>query len=340
MKKNHALAAFFALLLLGAFVLFLDPPFLKPEKGGEKLFPNFDPKSVVSLRIRYIDRGIFLFREKDGWRVSSFVPAKGEKSESRPESTEGEELLSFPADSALVNKVLQAISGLESSGVISNNPEKYALFQVNELGAEVEVSDGKNPEHFLVGKIDAAGNTFLRKLNSPDDADVALTSGISRPLLVKSLAEWRDKAILSRGAGELKSIQWITPSGPVTLERGTEPQWKSPEKPEAEADWENLDSIARSFSHLKALSLSEPVSWENAGLEKPEAQVNLYFSGSQKPLQLKLGRLKGADTFYAALSGDPNWENQIFTVTQDVAEKIKFHPEKIWKSSEPNSGPR
>jgi hypothetical protein len=90
-------------------------------------------------------------------------------------------------------------------------------------------------------------------------------------------------------------------------------KWIWVEKESSSLDYEAVESFARNLSHIKAITLEGSSVLKEAGLETPEATVSLKFSGSPVELQLKLGKLKGADTYFAALSGSKAWEGEVFT---------------------------
>jgi hypothetical protein len=328
MRPKHSLIAFFILILLLVLILLFENPFTPPKKENKKLFPHFNPQEISVVHIQHLSQEVRLFKEKGEWRVASMAPSPLE-GEGRGEGESN--VHSFSTDTDRLQSLFTTIANLESSDLISSNPEKYNLFQVTAtLGTTVELEGGTQSIHFILGKSGPDfSSTYLRKLDPPEDKQVYLISEELRGTFTANLFEWRNKKVIDRDVAEIEQITLLRNKDTITLKRNSEKKWIWMEKPNSSLDAEFVESLARNLAHLKALSVGETVDPLQAGLEKSENQVTIKFSNDEKEIQLKLGKMKVADTYYAQIVGLKDWEGEIFTVNEAVAEKIKKIDEEI-----------
>jgi hypothetical protein len=334
MKSRQAFIAFFTFILLGLGIFFFEHPFSSPPILKNQLFESFDVSSVSSIELSYRKQGIKLFMEGKKWRVTTL----SDKNESQPSPSLNETVeanLSFPADPEPVERMLQAVQGLRSGGVVSSNPDKYPVFHVDDSGIEVTLKGAGTPLTFVLGKEGSGGNTYLRKIANPDDPKVYLIPEEVRSIFLKSLYDLREKKVIDLDVSTLEEIKLKRGNEILTLRRDPIKKWIWAEKDSSPLDIETIESLARNLSHVKALTLEGTVPLHEAGLDPPDVVASLKFSGGPVELQLKLGKLKGADTYFAALSGSKAWESEVFTVPQAMEEKLKLPSDQFLMHPEP-----
>jgi hypothetical protein len=175
---------------------------------------------------------ILLARTAEGWRVGE------------PDG--------FPADTAAVGALLDAVTGARAGGAVSRNPERRAEFEVDE-GSGVRVTLGAGDEilgDFLVGK---SGSDFTAGYVRPAGEDpVYLVRGLNRNV-VQRRQGYRDRTLLSFAPGEVVGLAWAAADSSWTLDR-SDSGWvvTSPDGESGMADDTQADLVLRVASSLTA----------------------------------------------------------------------------------------
>lgn len=175
------------LALLGGVVLLL---FQQPgeqsltEETKESLV-EIDSSSVIGVAFSSPSGRVDLVRVGNEWFVDS---------ERR-----------FRADQMLVGTFLQQVGQLTVSSVISENPEKQSLFQVDSSGTRIVLqSDGGDTAAFILGKSGPGMvEVYARREGSNQvvlvDASVSYSSR-------RAAKEWRDHSILTIPKEQIRTI--------------------------------------------------------------------------------------------------------------------------------------
>jgi hypothetical protein len=160
-----AIAAFFALRKQGE----------SSSEGlpGEKLVA-YDSAAVDRITIRTAAANVVLQKEAGRWMVTS--PFR------------------YAADEGMVLQAVSKGNSLLSKGVVSTNPQKQQLFQVDSTGTLVTVFEkGVEKAAFRVGKPGPSYNeTYVRKEGSNE---VHLGDGLFTYYFNRQPKEWRDRTI-------------------------------------------------------------------------------------------------------------------------------------------------
>ena len=113
----------------------------------------------------------------------------------------------YPADENSMKQLLGNVQNFKVKSLISSNPSKQNLFQVDSTGTQLVLTDrvGKKTE-FVVGKMGPSfSETYVRPSNSNN---VYLAEGISPWELNKELRDWRDKTILKLTPDSVRAISY------------------------------------------------------------------------------------------------------------------------------------
>lgn len=125
-------------LVLAAIVVLIERPGGTPgdREGTRQIFKTLDPNKVARIEIERLLDGVSLVREEKMWLVGK-----------------GDEPLT-PADAAKVSEALTTLQQFTTTSLVSTNPEKQGVFQVNQLGLQVRAYDaaGALLAHVYVGK--------------------------------------------------------------------------------------------------------------------------------------------------------------------------------------------
>ncbi|GEM_PF-341609 len=187
---NRSTMILFALLIvLGAIVYFLIPSSKEREVSDKTPQLTFTVDSASVVRLDLLRGAKTVTFENVGGRWMITAPGR------------------YLADAP---SVIQAIKGLASfriGSLISSNPEKQKLFQVDSSGTKITVTErsGKSSS-IIIGKM---GPSFSEVYcRAPASRDVYLGEGIDSWAVNKELKEWRDKAIMLMPSESVKDISY------------------------------------------------------------------------------------------------------------------------------------
>jgi len=153
---------------------------------GQKLV-TYDSSAVDRLDITTSRQTVVLAREGGKWMMK--------------------EPLSYPADEAFVNAAIGKGASLELKDLVSSNPQKQNLFQVDSTGTFIRVYErGTEKTAFWIGKTGPSyTETYVRRngLN-----DVYLADGMFGYMFTKQPKDWRDKTIFKADPSTVSSVRF------------------------------------------------------------------------------------------------------------------------------------
>jgi hypothetical protein len=182
-------------ILLGILVIFLIIYFLLVQKekkifspGRTENFLNMDSAAVDRIEFRRFESKLAFQKENQRWYMVA------------PDSNR--------ADSDALERLVGWASHLEVGELISSNPEKQFEFQVDTLtGTGLYFFGGKDTlASLIIGKMSEDRlRGYLRKKNS---YEVFLAEVEFVQIRQRSVDQWRDRAIFTLDAGQVKEIEW------------------------------------------------------------------------------------------------------------------------------------
>jgi hypothetical protein len=115
--------------------------------------------------------------------------------------------LHYKADLTAVTTAVGKGRKIETRGVVSQNPEKQNLFQVDSTGTTVRVFEkGTMTAAFHVGK---PSNTYTETyVRLEGSNDVQLAADVLTSVFGKQVKEWRDKTIFKREESTLTNVRF------------------------------------------------------------------------------------------------------------------------------------
>jgi hypothetical protein len=180
-------------VLIGVFVLlavvayFLLPSGKEREASYKSAEINLaiDSASVVKVEIQRPGKSVTMENVGGRWMITSPVQ--------------------YAANTSSVTELISALRKLKVGSLISSNPEKQTLFQVDSTGSRVTVTDRSGKiASLIVGKMGPSYSDVYFRL--PDSKDVYLGEGINSWTVNQELKDWRDKTIFSESPDSINEL--------------------------------------------------------------------------------------------------------------------------------------
>lgn len=205
--NRSTITLFVLLIVLGAIAYFLLPSSGEREVSDKTPVLSFavDSASVVRLDLRKRTKSITLENVGGRWMITS--PGR------------------YVADPASVIQVIKGLAQFKVGSLISSNPEKQKLFQVDSSGTRITATDraGKSAS-IIIGKM---GPSFSEVYcRAPASKDVYLGEGLDSWVVNKELKEWRDKTIMMMPSESVKDLSYGVGARQFVYHRDSS-TWKS-----------------------------------------------------------------------------------------------------------------
>jgi len=296
MSKSTLIAAVvFAALLAAAFVTLRE----KPERGITHLsFTEIAPADVTRV-VGHGKNEFELERTEDGWKLAD----------------------GRPVQSAAADRLAEAIPRIDSSTVVTQNPDRFAELEVDDdAGTTIVVYGGdRQLAEFTVGK-DAGRGANIRV----DDA-VYITPGVYQSLFRRDPAAWIEKKLFTLKPDGVRRVDVALGNGTsyalVKEEEGWALEDRSVLPPGFRFDSSQARNLVRSLASLHAGDvLAEDPGTETTGLDA-DVDVFTLADDEQEPHTLTLGRESDGDV-YARATG---WE-QVVKIPTSRAQGLRRAP--------------
>ena len=176
------------LALVGVVVLVLQQPGEQSVSSQEgELLATYDSAAIDRMDVVLRTESITLQKEGTAWMLTAPLRA--------------------PADARSIESAIGKGKSTRLSSLISSNPEKQPLFQVDSNGTLVRMYEkGMERAAFRIGKPGPGyTDTYVRR---EGDTGVYLADGMLTQLFGKPSRDWRDKAILSVTPEAVRSVRF------------------------------------------------------------------------------------------------------------------------------------
>jgi hypothetical protein len=281
------------------------------EKAPEPVFPGFDGGTAARISIQGRERPTVMEKTDGIWLVTSED--------------------SLPADPDAVDSILDELTTMLKENVVSSNPAKRGVYQVDTSGIEVEVEDASGDvlASLVVGKVGPDyQSTYIRGASSDQ---VLLQEGYLIPVFERGDRTWQDQKVFSVEPSRIDWIRIERPSGELALERGEGETWHRAGGDTTTLDPQRMGRLIRSLAYLRADGFAGRMPLAGSGLEEPDSSV--WFGGEDlEEKGLLVGNSAGDDQIYMRRAG----EDVIFRVPAFKAAEIFPDPALL----EPQSGGR
>ncbi|MBN2096176.1 DUF4340 domain-containing protein [Candidatus Peregrinibacteria bacterium] len=287
----------FVILLI--FIIVVEQPGRDAKKRqSEKFFiPKFVIEDVTKVQMGHAaqEREVILEKGEGGWRV-----VNGH---------------SFPADTQKVDDFLKAMYSLKEGSVVSNNPERTAIFSVDEKnGIHVQAWNHKERAiaDFYAGETIPDGQ-YLRRA---DEDEVFQTIPSLTRFLTDSLDSWKDKTLLSVEEADVRRFSLKTPEEEIVLEK-KDMVWHVIQPEDYEADGLAVRTLFDQFKQLRANAFAESTDASQADFSGPDYKLSVRMNDDA--LQLVLFKKAEEGDYYFAKNGD---KDMVYTVDQPLVDGI------------------
>ena len=199
MKRNTLILLGILILLVAGVVLVLQKPGELSTTGSNgEVLVTYDSAAVDGIEISSASGRVILEKQGTGWMLT--------------------EPLRSIADEGVVTSTIGKGKTIVVKGVVSSNPAKQALFQVDSTGTSVKFSGKGVPlAAFRVGKPGPAyTETYVRRENGNE---VFLAEGMLGYLFARQARDWRNKTIFKTPLETVTSVQFRYGDTTFTLDR-------------------------------------------------------------------------------------------------------------------------
>ena len=182
---------------------------------------------------------------------------------------------SFPAEAAAVETMFDRVADFSLKDIVSSNPEKQSIYQVDSTGIRVAIEDdsGDDLASFIIGKVGPDyQSTYVRDAAS---SEVVLSAGYLPPTFDRGDRTWQDRTIFEYEPSDLKEMVLTRPSGLVTLLRGDGGTWYISQPESMACDQGRATRLARTLAYLKGDGIAGRAPVAGSGLA--EADSSLWF---------------------------------------------------------------
>lgn len=176
--------------------------------------------------------------------------------------------LRYPADESAVKNLLSSLQKLKVTSLVSSNPDRQHLFQVDSTGTLLSFADrGGKTIAFYVGKMGPSfSETYVRPVNSND---VYIAEGITSWEVNKDAKDWRDKVIVKVTRDSVRQLTFRYPKEQFTLVKDS--VWRI--RPEAKGTI-NESAVTSLLSSLESFRAADFV---DSTINLPSPQLTLEF---------------------------------------------------------------
>jgi hypothetical protein len=272
-----------ALVAAAYFVLQRPGESSAPESSGAMLV-DYDSAAVDRIEIRSPNGQAVIERQGGVWMVTTPVR--------------------YRADDATIASTLSSGKRMALKGLVSSNPQKRGVFQVDSTGTRVRVFEhGAEKTVFWIGKPSPSyTETYVRREGSND---VYIASGLFSSNFSRRTSEWRDKTIFKTDQDAIAGVTLRFGDTSLVLAR-QDSIWKIDEEV---AKTEAVKSFTGALANLQADDFIDTVVQE-----MPAMTLQIELAG----VQLRLYKMKDGDGYYLQSSATP----QLFEVAGWHASQI------------------
>ena len=293
-RSTLLLAGILVVLILIAFLLLQKPGEQSSSASTGEFLARVDSLAVDKIHLQSPTFNVVLEKQGVEWYLRN--------------------PLSFRADQSNVAQLLHQAKSLEVKNVVSGNPEKQSLFQVDSTGTQVTLFEGENETaSFILGKTGPTfSETYARRKGSNE---VVLVSNIMNYAFTRSIKEWRDRSIVSIPKETIKQLTYQFGDTTFTMEF-RDSLWFVGDDPAQGS------VVERVLSSLTGFQGDDFIDTPPASL--PRVSAMLSFAGTQ----LVFYHVKEGDKYMVRSSLYPQW----YDVSSWSANQVLKRKKEIVKS--------
>jgi hypothetical protein len=252
----------------------------KPSEKSLLFFPGLTEKDISAFEISDSNDKVKIQRKGDIWIIGSGSEATPASPIAGAADVVPSGKAEFQADSSSLVSVLEKVVAIKKDQLISTNPEKQSLFEVDSAkGVLVEIYDqsGKSRGSFRIGKSGPDySSCYVRSTGSNE---VYMVGGNIRYSFFTDSKRWRDKTVLKFEQTAAKSISIMKKDGSKIVVQKDSTTWSIKEPVQSAAKADEVQSILSSLSRVVASDIdSIALDDTAAGFSNPECAVAVTFN--------------------------------------------------------------
>jgi len=254
-KQTYILLAVFIALLIASYFLYQQRKIPERPVGPANealMFPNFNPDDVAKIKIKSLGSESVLARDQTGTWV---VPDKD----------------NYPADKKAVERMLDAVKTMDVGTIVSRNPAKQSLYEVDKtLGTEVTFlgKDDKELAHFFVGK--AGQDFFSTNIRKAGSSEVHLVGKMLTYMFKRPGGDWREKLIFDLDDSKIVKYSVESDNRAAVFAKSEKGTWSTIKPAGKEVDKEIIQRSVRGFAKLRASGFADKKDKDKFQLDKPK----------------------------------------------------------------------
>ncbi|MBI2619404.1 MAG: DUF4340 domain-containing protein [Ignavibacteriales bacterium] len=199
----------------------------------------------------------------------------------------------YRADQEKVRTLIKNAKNLRVGAIVSRNPEKQSLFQVDSSGTVIRISEKGSVRHsFIVGKMGPGfSDVYVRKENSSDvfAVDAAISYDTRR-----SPKDWRDHAVITVPKESIAEVTFQY--GDTTFALALK-----------DSAWMIGKDVGNNQSINSVLTALSSLQCDNFLDAPPSPASKLVATISFNNIQIRFSQPRGGDSYYAQTSTGPQW---------------------------------
>jgi hypothetical protein len=197
-----------------------------------------------------------------------------------------------------VDDMLGRVTGFSRKDIISSNPKKQALYQVDSAGVFVSILDARGDTlvRFVVGKPGPDyQSTYVRDVGS---GDVVLAPGYLRAVFDRGKRTWQDRTVYALEPDVIEEIKIGRSLESLTLRRNAAGEWFVSEPDSSACDQNTVTRLVRTLAYLRCDELAGRMPAPVFGLGEPDSAVGFRTADGRRE-ELLLGHRNDKEQTYA-----------------------------------------
>jgi hypothetical protein len=344
MKEKRLLLWTGALLVIVAIILISN--YFSGKAPSEKelaFFPGVEKEDITGITIADKNDTANLYKKGDVWMITlRETETEADSGEGLAEKMDAPEVVEeYPADSASVQSVLDKLTAMQKDELVSRNPEKQSVFEVDSAKGILVSVKGKNRDtigKFRIGKSGPDYSShFVRMLGSNK---VYSVRGSIRYAFFTNNQRWKDKTVIKFPKVLAKRVQLKKKDGEsIELEKeydstGTE-KWKITHPILAPAKKQEAENVVGALADLNCADWEKDTSLtsEDMGFDKPELVATVILDNDDTR-QVMIGKKKeDTSQFWVKAEGKDDivflvYDHVINDIDKNIAQLKKEEEEK------------
>jgi len=272
-RSTLLLVGILAALGIATYIVLQRPGESSRDASSPEMLVTYDSSAVDRLQVTSGGSTVSLALEGGKWMVVAPIH--------------------FRADESAVTAALSRGRKVEIRGLVSSNPEKQKIFQVDSAGTLVQIFErGAEKAAFRIGKPGTSyDETYIRR---EGENNVLIGEGPLAYLFVKSPRDWRDRTVFKADRDKITALRYRYGDTTFTV-AFVDSIWKVDSQPASPAVIQNLlGTLSNYLANDFYDSTFTPAAPPTAVVEALDAQIRFYHS-------------KETGKFLVQSSRDPQW---------------------------------